>query len=145
MNGNLVGNIITLIKDYLMVGLMCMNLNPLKKDNMKVGVIGSRGFNDNEKLTQIMDEIEDVHLIVSGGAKGADLLGEKWANENGVETLIFKPNWSKYGKRAGFIRNEDIVKNSDYIIAFWDGNSKGTENSINLAKKLNIPIKIINY
>lgn len=113
---------------------------------MKVGIIGSRGFNDYQMVCDEMNTISnEVDLIVSGGAKGADMLGEKWARENNKETLIFKPEWDKYGKRAGFVRNQDIVKNSDMVIAFWDGNSKGTKSSIDLCERFGIKIKIISY
>lgn len=113
---------------------------------MKVAVIGSRGFNDYEMVCNELNSISHkIDVIVSGGAKGADQLGEKWAIDNNKETLIFKPDWVKYGKGAGLIRNQDIIKNSDYVFAFWDGKSKGTESSIKLCGKFNIPIKIINY
>ena len=113
---------------------------------LKIGVIGSRGFNDYKLVCDTLDEyLEDVFLIVSGGAKGADMLGEKWANESGVKTLIYKPDWDKYGKSAGFVRNEDIVEASDLIICFWDGLSRGSENSIKLAREKGIPVKIIFY
>lgn len=111
---------------------------------MKTAVVGSRIFADYNKLAAYLDTIKDkITLIVSGGAKGADSLGERWAYKNSIPTLIFKPDWSKYGKGAGFIRNEDIVKNSDMILAFWDGKSKGTEHTINLAKQYNKPVHIV--
>lgn len=113
---------------------------------MRIGIIGSRGFNNYILVKDVMSEyINNVDVIVSGGAKGADTFGEIWAKEHNKETLIFLPDWNKYGKRAGFIRNQDIVKNSDLIIAFWDGYSKGTKSSIDLCSKFNIPIKIVNY
>lgn len=113
---------------------------------MKIGIIGSRSFDKYELVKDVMNEyINQVDIIVSGGAKGADTLGEVWAKENGKEILIFKPEWDKYGKKAGFIRNQDIVKNSDLVIAFWDGVSKGTKSSIDLCKKFGIKIKVINY
>ena len=105
---------------------------------MKLAVVGSRNFNDYNLLKSKLDQIhkrKPITLIVSGGAKGADSLSERWAKENSIETLIFIPDWNKYGKRAGFLRNEDIITNSDAVIAFWDGVSRGTESSINLAKK----------
>ena len=105
---------------------------------MKLAVVGSRGFNDYELLKSKLDAIhkrKPITLIVSGGAKGADKLSERWAKENNVETLIFIPDWNKFGKKAGFLRNEDIIKNSDAVVAFWDGISKGTQSSINLAEK----------
>ena len=113
---------------------------------LKIGVIGSRGFNDYKVVCDTLNPYKDkVFLIVSGGAAGADSLGEKWANENHVKTLIHRPDWDHYGKRAGFIRNELIVADSDLIIAFWDGMSRGSEHSINLAKKEGKEVKIIYF
>ena len=112
---------------------------------MKIGIIGSRGFNNYELLEKTLEEYQNAELVVSGGAQGADKLGERWAKEKGIKTLIFKPNWEKFGKSAGFIRNQDIVKNSDLVIAFWDGESKGTKNSIDLCEKFSIDVKTIIY
>jgi hypothetical protein len=111
---------------------------------MKLAIIGSRTFNNYKLLQETLEQYKpEITLIISGAAKGADLLGEKWALENNIQTLIFPANWNKYGKRAGYIRNEDIIKNCDYCIAFWDGESKGTKHSISLCKKYNIPYQII--
>lgn len=107
---------------------------------MKISIIGSRTFNDYDFLKKSVLEnidVDDIDEIVSGGAKGADKLGELFAKEFNKKTTIFLPDWGKYGKSAGFIRNADIIKNSDFVFAFWDGVSKGTLNSINTAKKLN--------
>lgn len=102
---------------------------------MKIAVVGSRTFNDYELLRSTLDKYDYIELIISGGAKGADSLAERYALENNIKTLIFKPKWSEYGKRAGYIRNINIIENSDLVIAFWDGKSKGTKHSIDLAKK----------
>ena len=110
---------------------------------MKVAVIGSRGFDDYEMVKTALSPLK-ITLLISGGAKGADLLGERYANENNIETLIFKPDWKKHGAAAGVLRNTYIVNNADTIIAFWDGESKGTKDSISKAKKLEKNIIIIN-
>ena len=115
---------------------------------MKLAVVGSRDFNDYGLLKIKLDQIhkrKPITLIVSGGAKGADKLSERWASENNIETLIFIPDWNKFGKRAGFLRNDDIIKNSDAVIAFWDGVSRGTESSINLAKKYEKSCLVVNF
>lgn len=115
---------------------------------MKLAIIGSRSFDDYNLLKQICDKIHTKYVIteiVSGGAKGADLLGERFANEYAIKTNIFIPDWNRHGKSAGFIRNNDIVNHSDLVLAFWDGVSKGTNHSINIAKKTNKPIIIFNY
>lgn len=114
----------------------------------RIAVIGSRTFNDYDLLRDtILSKFNpsDIQEIVSGGARGADKLGEQFAQEFGLKTNIFLPDWERYGKRAGFIRNTDIIKNSDLVFAFWDEKSTGTLNSINTAKKLNIPVIIIPY
>ena len=115
---------------------------------MKLAVIGSRGFCDYGLMKSYLDKIHSVEpltFIVSGGAKGADSLSEKWAKENNIPTMIFIPDWDKLGKSAGFIRNKDIISNCDKVLCFWDGISKGTLSSINLSKKYNKKIKIINF
>jgi len=96
---------------------------------MKLAVVGSRNFNNYDLLKKYLDKIhsiEPITCIVSGGAKGADILGERWAKENNIQTEIYYPNWNKYGKSAGYKRNIDIITNANKCIAFWDGVSKGT-------------------
>lgn len=104
---------------------------------MKIAVIGSRVFDDYNKVKQTLDEFHKktpITLIVSGGATGADKFGERWALENNIETKIFFPEWGQYGKSAGYRRNVDIINEAEIIIAFWDGESKGTAHSLNLAR-----------
>lgn len=110
----------------------------------RVAVVGSRGFDDYKIMVEALDDLK-IDLIVSGGARGADRLAERYAEEMGINTLIFPANWIKYGMSAGFIRNDDIVKNCDLLIAFWDGNSKGTMSSIRMARKQGKEVIIIHY
>ncbi|MFW6226101.1 MAG: SLOG family protein [bacterium] len=112
---------------------------------MILSVIGSRHFNDYPYLSKKLYYIKNIYNIdffVSGGANGADKLGEKWADENNIKKKIYYPNWKIYGKKAGFIRNKDIIENSDIVVAFWDHKSKGTKHSIDLANKNNKKIFI---
>jgi len=113
---------------------------------MNIAIVGSRTFNNYELMNKILSNyLPNIDAIVSGGARGADLLGERFANENGISTIIFKPDWKKYKKSAGFIRNRLIVENADIIIAFWDGISRGTAHTIELAKKMNKKIIVIEF
>ena len=113
---------------------------------IKIGVVGSRTFNDYQLLKSTLDPLKDVIcLIVSGGAKGADSLAEQWAKENGVPTTIFVPDWDLYGKSAGYRRNVQIVEEADHILAFWDKKSKGTKHSIDLARKLKKKCSVISF
>ena len=113
---------------------------------MTLGIVGSRTFRDYNLLWSHIRKnlkVQDIGLIVSGGAQGADKLGERFAYEHNIPTKIFLPDWEKYGKRAGFVRNAEIVALADEVIAFWDGSSRGTKHTIQLCKLNDIPVKII--
>lgn len=115
---------------------------------MKLAIVGSRTFNDKNFFNKMMEFLEDkyeIEAIVSGGAKGADSMGEEYADSFGIEKEIFLPDWNKYGKRAGFLRNVDIIKNCDVCVAFWDGVSHGTKHDIDLCKKYNKHCYIANF
>ncbi len=88
-------------------------------------------------------QLTDDIVINSGHCKGADLLAEKYAKERGYQLILFPAKWSEYGRCAGVLRNREIVENSDIIIVFWDGKSKGTKNLIDNAISLSKPFKII--
>jgi predicted Rossmann fold nucleotide-binding protein DprA/Smf involved in DNA uptake len=115
---------------------------------MKVIIAGSRTFTDYELLCEkcknILSATSEVE-IVSGGAMGADKLGEKFAEENGYQIARFPANWNEFGKQAGMLRNQQMADYADALIVFWDGKSRGTLNMIELARKKNMPIRIINF
>lgn len=112
----------------------------------KLAVIGSRDFDDYEFLKSVLDPIRDkISLIVSGGAKGADSLAERYADERGIVKKILLADWNTHGKKAGYLRNKEIIDSCDAVIAFWDGASKGTKHSLDLAGKEGKPFKIIKY
>ena len=108
-----------------------------------VVVAGCRAYTNYEEakkhLISCLTEYkaEDQIIILSGGCKGADLLGEKFAKENGFPIRRYLPNWKEYGKAAGPIRNKQMVDLCHKVICFWDGKSKGTESLIRYAKKSN--------
>jgi hypothetical protein len=113
---------------------------------IKLAIIGSRSLKDKYELELAINELSlDIDTVVSGGAMGADKLGEEWAKNQGIKVELHLPEWAKYGRSAGIIRNKAIVLSCDFCLAFWDGKSKGTNSSIELCKKLKIPYKVINY
>lgn len=105
----------------------------------RLAIIGSRKFNDYDLLCQELAKLPKPTVIVSGGAKGADSLGKKYADEHAIETKIFPAIWHPEGeggpmdKGAGMKRNTDIIKEATAVLAFWDGDSTGTIDSINKA------------
>ena len=112
-----------------------------------LAIIGSRSFNNytyakKEILNIIQDNKIPITKIISGGASGADKIAEIFASKFNIPIEVLLADWSK-GKQAGVVRNTDIIKKSDYVIAFWDGISKGTLDSINKAKKLNKKLFIV--
>lgn len=109
---------------------------------MRVAVVGSRTFGDYKLMCEVLDNM-NISEIVSGGARGADKLAERYASERGLSTRVFKANWKKHGIRAGYIRNHDIINNCDVVVAFWDGKSKGTKHSIDLADKVGKDVYIV--
>lgn len=114
---------------------------------MNIIIAGGRDFNDYkllcEKLDFLFQNIKPV--IVCGEAKGADSLGRRYAKEHGLEILSFPAEWNKYGKSAGYRRNEEMGKAADGLVAFWDGKSKGTKHMIDYMHKLGKKVKIVTY
>ena len=110
---------------------------------IRLAVIGSRTFDDYDLLSQVLGSVQrTISIIVSDGAKGADTLAAKYALEHDILVHEILPQWDKFGRNAGYVRNVLIITNSDALIAFWDGKSKGTEHSINLAREAGIPVYI---
>ena len=120
------------------------------KPIVKVGIVGSRSIDSKEYVFSVLDFYlarlleENEVVVISGGVIGIDSLGAQWAELKGLKTEIYLPDYKQYGKSATFIRNQQIIDNSDYLIAITTG-SNGTADSIKRAVKKNIPIKIIQY
>jgi hypothetical protein len=124
-------------------------MNNLEINSIKLGIVGYRKFNDYKKFKQLVDDyIKEIGipvLIVSGGAKGVDTMAEQYAKEHNIQTQIFLPDWDTYGKKAGIMRNTDIVNASTHILALPDAKkSIGTFDSINKAKILKKNLKVVN-
>jgi len=112
-------------------------------------IAGGRDFNDYETLSSTMDrllsQITSSIAIVCGKARGADTLGEQYAKERGYQIIYFPADWDGQGKKAGYIRNEQMAKNADALVAFWDGKSRGTKHMIETAERCGLAIRIVKY
>jgi predicted Rossmann fold nucleotide-binding protein DprA/Smf involved in DNA uptake len=109
----------------------------------KVAIVGSRDYKDLDDVRKYVSSLPKGTMVISGGAKGVDTAAAIAARERGLEKKEYLPQWHEYGKRAAFIRNTMIVKMSDEVVAFWDGKSKGTKMTIDIANKAGKPVRII--
>ena len=104
----------------------------------KVAIGGCRYYTDYKLFKSCLDEIlkdqKDEIIIISGHCSGVDLMAERYATESGLKAEIFYPEWEKYGRAAGPIRNKKMVEAANIVIAFWDGKSKGTKSLIKYAE-----------
>jgi len=119
-------------------------------DCLKVVVAGGREFKDypllKKSLLYLFEDREPCQIeIVSGGARGADSLGERFAKEFGCKLTVMPAEWDLYGKSAGYRRNAGMAKYSDVCVCFWDKVSKGTKHMIDLANREGLELKVVNY
>lgn len=121
----------------------------MSSSSYSLGIVGTRTYTN---WSSFCDHMNKVNLyfpfpptaIISGGARGTDTLAERYAKTVlNIPIQIILPDWKTHGRAAGPIRNKEIVKRSDHVIAFWDGTSRGTKSTINLCKASNTPITII--
>lgn len=114
-------------------------------------IVGSRSYTDyasfKAKCDALLADKADIE-IVSGGASGTDAMAERYARELGYSLQIFPAEWSRYGKRAGYVRNREMHSYISTfpergVIAFWDGQSKGTAQSLPLSKEFDNPIRVV--
>ena len=119
---------------------------------IKCIVAGGRDFNNYPLLCMKLNvlfskKVEDGSSIsiVSGLARGADSLGEKYARENGYECLEYPADWDKYGKSAGYKRNTQMAAIATHAVIFWDGQSKGTKHMIDLCIERKVSHRVIKY
>ncbi len=113
---------------------------------IKLIIAGGRDFNRVLTLKREMLNYDTTSLeVVCGGAKGADTYGERWAKKNNVPIKYFLAEWDKYDNAAGYIRNRQMAEYGTHLLAFWDGESRGTKNMIDTATELGLNVQIVMY
>ena len=116
---------------------------------MNLIVAGGRDFTNYKLLKEKLDFLlsntdkEEV-TILCGKAKGADSLGERYANENEIDVWEYPADWSK-GKQAGYLRNAQMADDGTHLVAFWNGGSRGTKHMIDLATKKGLIVRVVRY
>jgi YspA, cpYpsA-related SLOG family len=109
----------------------------------RVAIVGSRGFANLRQVREYVRSLAPDVIVVSGGARGVDAIAEEEAGKLGLTLESYRPDYAKHGKRAPLERNVTIAEKCDRMVAFHDGNSRGTAHAIECARVLNRPVEVI--
>ena len=111
---------------------------------MKVAIVGSRNYFRLQDVDEYVATLPAGTIVISGAARGVDQRAAKAARARGLEVHEYPADWDTHGKAAGFIRNRVMDEQADEVAVFWDGESKGTRHSMNLADSMGKlgPVKI---
>ena len=111
---------------------------------MQLIIAGSRTFTDYQLLCQTLaPERPRITQVLTGGARGADQLGFRWALKHHIRSRCFAADWERFGKSAGVRRNYQMAQAGDMLLAFWDGRSAGTQHMISCMQQLGKPVVVI--
>lgn len=109
---------------------------------MKLALIGSRDYPALDLVRRFIVDLPADTVVVSGGARGVDSAAEDAARAVGLRVLVLEPDWETLGRRAGLVRNEEVVDEVDEVVAWWDGESRGTVHALQLAVEAGKPITV---
>ena len=111
---------------------------------MKLIIAGSRTFTDYQLLCQALaPDRHRITQVITGGARGADQLGYRWAWKHAVKHQLYRAAWARFGKSAGIRRNQQLAQAGDVLVAFWDGQSPGTRPIIGCMQQLGKPVVVV--
>jgi hypothetical protein len=111
---------------------------------MKLIIAGSRTFVDYHVLCATLAPLRpQIAQVITGGARGADQMGHRWAAEHGLPQEVFQADWARFGKGAGPRRNRVMAEAGDRLVAFWDGLSRGTADMILRMLQYRKPTQIV--
>jgi hypothetical protein len=112
---------------------------------MRVAIVGSRGITDYELVKRAVGQSGFlITSVISGGAIGVDSLARQYAWIHGLPFTEYPADWDKYGKRGGFIRNNQMADEADAVISIWDGESRGTAHMLECAVQRKLPTYVCN-
>lgn len=105
---------------------------PDKHIAMRIAIVGSRDWTNPDIVREYISRLPIDWVVISGHARGVDRYAESFARERGLLVESYPAEWERYGKKAGYIRNELLVQRCDCLLAFWDLKSRGTKHTIDL-------------
>lgn len=115
----------------------------------RICVAGGRDFDNFPALAAALEarltRAQTPVVIVSGGARGADALGARFAQEHDLALEVHPADWAIYGRGAGCVRNKEMARVADELLVFWDGRSRGTAHMIRQMQKLDKPVLVFDY
>lgn len=111
---------------------------------MRVAIVGSRDYPGvpHEVVHYVYHRLTEDDVVVSGGARGVDTSAANAARARGLKVVVHEARWGEFGRGAGYRRNRTIVEDCDRLVAFWDGSSRGTKHSIDLAHQAGKPTEV---
>lgn len=112
---------------------------------MKIAVVGSRDISLSfERFYELLGDLlpDEATAVISGGARGVDSLAAQFAKMRGLPLEEFLPDYKLFGKIAPLVRNRSIVDSADFVVALWDGKSRGTLNTIDYTLESNKPLLV---
>lgn len=119
-----------------------MNYYLRSRPERKIAIVGSRGYTNLDWVRTVVVSLPEGSMVITGGAPGVDRVAESTAARYHIPLYVFLAAWDVQGRAAGPARNTKIVEASDELIAFWDGKSRGTLDSIRKARARGIPVKV---
>lgn len=108
----------------------------------RIAIVGSRDYPHLDQVRAYVAGLPEGTTIISGGARGVDSVAAEAAKARGLAVVVYLPDWKTHGRRAGLVRNHDIVAAADAVTAFWDGKSSGTAYTIRIAQKAGKPVGV---
>jgi hypothetical protein len=110
---------------------------------MRVAIVGSRNYPRLDQVRRYIRELPEFTTVVTGGARGVDIVAEEAALRHRLKVEVFEADWEHQGRKAGVIRNAHVVDYVDFVVAFWDGESRGTKNVIDLCRSMVKPFAVV--
>lgn len=118
----------------------------MNQGHPKLIIAGSRSITSSQTVLRAIISspwsVGPPTEVIHGGANGVDASAHEIADESEMRTTVFQPDWDEHGKAAGPIRNAEMAKYGEALVAVWDGESNGTRSMIDKALDQSLPVYV---